>query len=181
MIDTIVKCVLIAIIVIGGISYEIWNQKKNRDAEWYFKDFRIKNEDFRNKVLAYMVELRTEPEYTRRMLRKLAFDDLETKLKDAKQTATMKYNSEISKDYKEKDSKRICNLAGKIDGLDYALELLKASKPKSYREEEKETDPSMPKELQIVYNDSVKKMLNEFDKQLEMDKEWKDRKQGKKQ
>lgn len=167
-----IKYILAAVLVIPIVLYEAWNQKKNRDAEWYFKDFR-------NKVLAFMVELRTEPENTRRMLRKLAFDDLETKLKDAKQTASKKYNSEISKDYKERDSKRICNLAGEIDGLDYALELLKASKPKSYREEEKETDPSMPKELQIVYNDSVLKLLDEFDKQSEIDKEWKDRK-GKK-
>lgn len=175
MIDTIIKCVLVGIILIGTLTYEIWNQKKNRDAEWYFRDFRNKEQDFRNKVLSFMSELRTEPENTRRMLRKLAFDDLEMKLNAELQEARLAYRHESDKRYDEQKRDVLCNLAGKIDGLNFALERLEASKPKSYQLGDVQTDPSMPKEVQEIYTNSVKQLMDDFDKQLELDKEWSQR------
>lgn len=166
-----IKYILVTVIAIAGIIYEAWNQRKIRDAEWYEKDFR-------NKVLSFMAELRTEPENTRRMLRKLAFDDLETQLKKDLQDAREAYNREICKSYGEQDAKRESNLAGRIDALNDALSYLNASKPKSYKESYmvSKSDPTMPKELYEIYMNSASQLMDDLDKQLELDKEWKERK-----
>ena len=149
-----IKYILALILIIPLVLYEAWNQKKNREAEWYFHDFR-------NKVLSFLTELRTEPENTRRMLRKLAFDDTETQLKNYLLDLRHKYNEETSKDYKDRDRDRICNLAGKIDGINYAIERLNANKPKSYKKCDEQSDPMLPEEIQTVYKSAVEELWKE--------------------
>ncbi len=164
-----IQYIIIAAVLIPTIIYEIWNQKKNRESEWYLNDLRKKEQDFHHKVLTFLSELRTEPENTRRMLRKLSFDDVETKLKNQLQSIREQYNIESHKEYGKINRDHMCNLAGKMDGLDYALSIINESKPKSYKQPSKETDPTMPKELQSIYYDSLKKMMDEYHKEIEMD------------
>ena len=166
-----IKYIIIAAVLIPTIIYEIWNQKKNRESEWYLNDLRTKEQDFHHKVLTFLSELRTEPENTRRMLRKLSFDDVETKLKNELQSAREEYYKETSKGYsaQDRDSNRISNLAGKMDGLNYALSIINESKPKSYKQPPKETDPTMPNELQSIYYSSLKKMMDDYRTEIERD------------
>lgn len=171
-----IKYILAAVLVIPLIAYEAWNQKKIRDAEWYEKDKRNKDQEFQNEVRAFLVEIRTEPENTRRMLRKLAFDDLEMALRNELEKVNYKYSEEEKKNYNEQNRDVKCNLAGRIDGLHFALDKLSARKPISYRLDEKQTDPSMPKEAAKAYMDAMEHLFEGLKKQTEIDKEWRERK-----
>lgn len=175
-----IKYILAAVLVILLIAYEVWNQKKIRDDEWYDRDKRNKDQEFQNEVRAFLVEIRTEPENTRLMLRKLAFDDLEMTLRRELTEANYEYSEEEKKKYNEQNRDVKCNLAGRIDGLRFALEKLNERKPKSYREREKQTDPSMPKEAAKAYMDVMEHIFKGLEQQVEIDKEWRERR-GKRQ
>ena len=113
-----------------------------------------------------MTEIRTEPEATRKMLRKLAFEDLETALKDKKRFAEIEYHSEQRKDFGKSNHDKMCNLSGYIDGINIALQLLEEKTPKSYRENYNNSNPTMPKELQEIYKATMDDYFKVSDKEI---------------
>ena len=158
-----IKYILIFVMVVSTIVYEAWSQKKARESEWYLKNFR-------DTVLSFLSEIRSEPEATRKMIRKLAFEDIEKAIENEKSNTLGHYHQEQMRDYKDRDTDLLCNLSGRADGLDFALQLIRDKKPKSYRDGfDKNADPTMPKEIQKVYRDSIDNICKDMEKQIVLD------------
>lgn len=105
-----IKYIVLAVVLIGLIAYEAWNQRKIRDAEWYERDFR-------SKVFAFMKEFSGDPKGVRSQFTLKILEDISKSLREEKEKA----ESEHKKAGQEQAFDKSIKLTGKIDAYDKAL------------------------------------------------------------